>query len=90
MVGVSPLEFWQLTPWQFGILLEAYSDKEKQDFDVAVWLVWHGAYFERAKKLPRLKDFMQGSKKQSKGIDETAIMARLKAYQKRVENGSSS
>lgn len=44
--------------------------------------MWHGAVLHRIEKMPPLTDFLAG-KKPSKGIDEHAIMARLKAYQKR-------
>lgn len=47
--------------------------------------MWHGAMLQRCQKLPPLQDFLS-SKKPVKGIDERAIMARLKAYQKRREN----
>lgn len=75
-----------MTPWQFGQCVDAYIKKQEQEHDHRVWIMWHGEAIRRMKKLPPLSDFMSG-KKPVKGIDEAAIIARLKAYQKRVENG---
>jgi hypothetical protein len=56
---------------------------ENKDFQS--WLMWHGALLPKLKKMPELKEFLSSNKKQVKKIDEVAILARLKAYQKRVE-----
>jgi len=50
--------------------------------------MWHEAALRRCKDLPPLAEFM-GDKKQVKGVDETAIMARLKAYSKRHKEENS-
>lgn len=50
--------------------------------------MWHGAALIRSqKKMPPLKQFMSG-KKQVKGIDECAIIDRLKAYNIRIAKES--
>ena len=56
------------------------------EHDHKAWVMWHGVALQRMKKMPPLKDYMAGNKP-VQGIDENAIMARLRAYQKRVENG---
>lgn len=80
--------FWNLTPWQLKICLGAFSDKKKEDHDQSAWLMWHGAALERVDKLPPLSNFLS-VKKVVKGIDEAAILARLKQYQlQRDKDGS--
>ena len=81
--GISPEVFWSLTPWQLSVCLGAYSEKLEQEHDHNVWIMWHGAVLHRVNKLPPMTDFLSG-KKTSKGIDERAIMARLRAYQNAV------
>jgi hypothetical protein len=89
MIGVDPQVFWGLTPWQFSLCVEAYSKKQEQEHDHKAWLMWHGAVLGRVQKMPPLSDFTSG-KKNVKRIDEHAIIARLKAYQKRASSGTSS
>lgn len=65
-------------------MLKAYKDKREEDHDHAAWIMYHGALLARMKTMPPLKQFLSG-KKPVKILDETAIMAHLKAYQKRYE-----
>lgn len=89
-IGIDPASFWKLTPWQFNVCVDGYRERKEQDHDHAVWTAWQGAYFQRAKKMPPVKDYFSSSKKQVKKIDETGIITRLKAYQKKVKDGPSS
>ena len=74
-----------MTPWQFNRAVDGFSKRTESEHDSKAWIMWHGAMLQRCQKLPPLQDFLS-SKKPVKGIDEHAIMARLKAYQKRREN----
>lgn len=47
-------------------------------------MMWHGALLGRIQNTPPLENFLTG-KKPMNLIDEEAIMARLEAYQKRVD-----
>lgn len=52
------------------------------DFNLAKWVVWHGAALPRMKRMPRFKEFISPVDKSDKvGIDEAQIKATLKAYQ---------
>lgn len=90
MIGVSPEVFWTLTPYQFGLCMRGYEERERRQHDAAIWVGWHTAAFQKSKRLPPLKDYLSSSKKRMQGVDEDAIMARLKAYQKRVNDGPGS
>ena len=81
-----------MTPWQFKVCVNAYSKKEENDHDHAAWIMYHGAALTRVKKMPELKQFLSSAKVQtpSQGINERAILERLKAYSKRVKNGETS
>ncbi len=82
-MGLSPDVFWKMTPWQFSVCMEAFEKKRDAERDYDLSIAWHIAAFGRAKKLPSLKEIIR---KPKKGIDETEILARLKAYNKRLEN----
>ena len=87
--GMDPESFWNITPWQFSLYIEAAGKRREDEHDHASWIMWHGAVLSRwptgkkAKKFPDLKKFLSGAlnhKKHIPRIDENAIMAQLKAY----------
>jgi hypothetical protein len=71
-----------MTPWQFKTYIDGFSDRKEQEHKHSAWIMYHGAALARASKMPPLTAFIE-HKKPVKGIDEAAIMARLKAYKKR-------
>jgi hypothetical protein len=50
-------------------------EREHRAHQRAAWAAWHGAAFGRAKKMPKLKEFLEPAKAPAKGIDEVAIKA---------------
>lgn len=91
IIGLPAEQFWSMTPWQFKCCIDAYITRREFDHNRAVWVMWHGAALTKMqKKMPPLKEFMAGQKKQQESIDEDMIKSQLKAYQKRFENGNSS
>lgn len=75
-----------MTPWQFSRLVDAAVERRDSDHDRQAWFMWHQAALGGLKKLPPLKQFLSKYKKPVKGIDEGAIMARLKAYQEQRDS----
>ncbi|MBW2645088.1 MAG: hypothetical protein JRE23_02715 [Deltaproteobacteria bacterium] len=61
VAGISPLEFWELTPYQTHIAMEATSERS----DKQAWMI---AAFSRAKKLPRFEKLSRGKKKPKNGL----------------------
>jgi hypothetical protein len=62
-----------MTPYVLGVLVRAEADDRRMQQDQLAWHAWHSAAFQRAKKMPGLKEVM-GQKAQGQGVD-----ARLKA-----------
>lgn len=83
-IGLSPSEFWPLTPWALGQLIESHIKNKNDEHNSRAWMMWHGALLGRIQNTPPLENFLIG-KKPVNLIDEEAIMARLEAYQKRVD-----
>ena len=86
-IGIDPQTFWKLTPWQFYKAFEAYNEQREYDHDQQVWIMYHGALLQRAKKMPNMNVFMSKSKNK-KGVESLSgddIMARLRLYQKNYE-----
>lgn len=65
--------------------METAREKAIADHDRAVWFMWHAESLARAKKLPHMKAYFYKEKKTAATVDETAIMARLKAYNAQLE-----
>lgn len=81
LLGVSPDQFWNLTPFAFGLIMKAQNKKLHNDFDTIKYHAWHVAAFTRAKKMPSFKEFIKPLNDQpEKGINEAGIKAALKAY----------
>lgn len=80
-----------MTPWQLRKCVEVSNKKQDADHDHDVWLMWHTEALARSKKIPRMKDFLSktlrevADKNKVQQIDEAVIIARMKAYNKRLE-----
>jgi hypothetical protein len=72
-----------MTPWQLSLAIDAFVEEKRAAHDSAAWMMWHGVAISRTKKIPPLTDFLSGENNKVKGIDELAIMERLKAYSRR-------
>jgi hypothetical protein len=53
--GISPADFWSLTPFQTGLLVEANAEAMQDEFNTLIAAGWHTAVFSRAKTIPPLK-----------------------------------
>jgi hypothetical protein len=53
--GVKPLEFWEMTPLELAVTIDAYVEKETANFEQGITLAYMGAAWQRAKKMPRLE-----------------------------------
>ena len=62
VAGLSPVEFWQLTPYQSHIAMEAIMERS----DKQAWLI---AAFTRAKKLPKHESLSRSKKVARDGLD---------------------
>ena len=69
VAGLSPVEFWQLTPYQTRLAMEATLERS----DKQAWLV---AAMARTKKLPRYETL---SRRRAKG-PRPGMEAEMKAY----------
>lgn len=54
-MGISPLQFYDLTPRDVSIILEAQALKEKRRRHLHVWAAWKNAAWGRSKKMPDLR-----------------------------------
>jgi hypothetical protein len=53
--GIRPAEFWEMTPVELAITIDAYVENETAEFKQGITLAYMGAAWQRAKKMPRLE-----------------------------------
>ena len=61
VAGISPTEFWSLTPYQTRIAMEATLERS----DKQAWMI---AAFTRAKKLPKFEKLSRGKRVMKDGL----------------------
>ncbi len=61
--GLSPVEFWELTPYLTGLAVGGATNKQTTD----AWLM---AGFSRAKKLPELASLLVGDEGKRDNMDD--------------------
>lgn len=66
-----------MTPYVLGVVVKAEADDRRMRQDQLAWHAWHSAAFQRAKKMPGLKEVM-GQKAQTPSV-EARLKATLKA-----------
>ena len=69
-----------MTPYQTRLAFEGVSERAQDEFKKLGWVAWHGAAFQRAKRMPSLADVM-GTKKD--GLDPRKIRGKFEAFMAR-------
>ena len=64
-IGIDPLVFWELTPRELTVLVDAYEIEEKLQHEKDMAVAYLTAYWHRVKKMPSLKEVL-GIKKPAK------------------------
>lgn len=57
--GLSPEQFWRLTPREFGAFMRGRAAADRRDLAIQTNAAWHGAAFARSKRLPNLANLMR-------------------------------
>lgn len=65
-VGIRPMEFWDLTPLEISSVIHAFNKKTKQDHEDRLVMTYLGAYWQRVKKMPSLKEVLNDTPRESK------------------------
>jgi len=59
---LKPVEFWELTPVEFSIMVDGYVRNQRNKQNDLLSLAWHTQAFARYKKLPNLKNLLLTAK----------------------------
>lgn len=57
--GIKPSEFWQMTPAELILFIEANQSLELDQFKQAITCAWLCAAYQRSKRLPDLDEVMK-------------------------------
>jgi hypothetical protein len=76
VAGLSPVEFWELTPYQTRLAMEATLERS----DKQAWMI---AAFTRTKKLPKYEKLSRGKKPVRSSLDLKRAMQATAAKEKR-------
>lgn len=70
---LSLSEFWNLTPYEFFILVEAYTENEEERSKELIIQAYYTEAFARMKKLPKLDKILNSTKSKRKQTDEEML-----------------
>lgn len=72
-MNLSLTEFWNMTPYEFFILVEGYTEREEERSKELIAQAYYTEAFSRMKKLPKLEKILNASKPKKKQTDEEML-----------------
>lgn len=72
-VGIDPLMFWELTPNELSVAVQAFAEKMKREHEQQVVVAYLNAYWHRVKKMPSLKEVLGGKSLKKKKTPEEML-----------------
>lgn len=77
--GIRVQEFWDLTPAEVTLAIEAAVWQAEQDHRMRAWAVWHVAALSRTKRLPALSRLIQSP--EAKPLSEEEAVERRSEFE---------
>lgn len=71
LIGLNILDFWELTPYEFGVTLSAYHKRVKQEREERISLAYMTAKLGRVKEMPTLKELLEQNEEKKEQTAET-------------------
>jgi DNA-binding SARP family transcriptional activator len=79
-IGIGLNDFWAMTPHELTLYVKAHVKRKEDDWDEKVSIAWLGAYFQRANKMPKMKEYLTASlKKKAKKQTAEDMLRQIKA-----------
>lgn len=67
LCGISPIQFWELTPFEFSLMINSYSQRREQEAEEKLTLAYINAAWTvqfLGKNKPKLDKFIKKNKKE--------------------------
>lgn len=85
LIGISPLDFWQLTPFELGLMVKSYSVKMEAENQEKITLAyvnayWNAQWMSGKSKPPTLEKLLNSNKptKTKKPMTAEQMLERVK------------
>ena len=81
LCGISPLEFWELTPLELGYVVKAYAKKKEEESKEKITLAYINAMWTiqwLGKKKPKSLDEILNGNKKKKVMEDDEMLAVVK------------
>lgn len=72
---MSISEYWEMTPNEFNLYVEAHNEKLQHEQEERLTLVWLGAYCQRVEKLMSLNEFLG---KEDQGMSDDQMLEQVR------------
>ena len=69
-VGINISDFWEMTPRELCVYVDAYTERVKNEQDNMMIYAYMGAYLGRVKKMPQLKEFIDRKESKPKTAED--------------------
>jgi len=69
--GIKPSEFWELTPYEFSLIVQYKNEELNSKYNEMLFLAWHIEALQRQKKLPKLDNILIKKKDKKKSLQES-------------------
>lgn len=80
LCSISPLEFWELTPYEFTLIVNSYVEKKEEKEDEKLTLAYLNAMwtiqFLGGKNIPKLEDYL--NRKTKKEMTDKDMLNQIK------------
>lgn len=73
--GIDPLLFWELTPHEVSVAIQAFAEKTKREQEQQIVTAYMNAYWHRVKKMPSIKEVLGGKLQKKKKTPEEMLEA---------------
>lgn len=80
-MGFSISDFWNTTPYEFSIIVDGYSERKQQEYDLSITQAYLISRWVWAKKLPSLES-MLNKKESNKDMTDDQMMKMCMALNK--------
>ena len=79
------LDFWELTPYEIGIVAKAYQDRMKYEYEQSITMAYMTAYWTnqwQSKRKPLSLDKILNTKKEEKVMTDKQMFEQVKKLNK--------
>ena len=77
-IGYRILDFWEITPYEFNLVINAYAENKKEHEDEMITQAYLTAYLQRVKKMPQLKTLIKSTQPKKVMTDDEMMKQVMK------------